>query len=101
MRAGAATADIKAAAYEAAPASVRKGLAALMHPLGLEVYDMPQPYGEVEREDFVLEPNMVVNLECSLFFEFPWGVMQLEDTFVVTDDEPRRITTLPLDLLHA
>jgi Xaa-Pro dipeptidase len=102
LRPGVSTAAIKQAAREVAPAALRGGLAALLHPLGLEVYDMPQPYGEVEREDFVLEAGMVVNLECSLYFEFPWGVMQLEDTFVVERDrEARRLGSLPRELLRA
>lgn len=99
LRPGVSSAEIKEAARECASDDLRKGLNTLMHPLGLEVYEMPQPYGEVEREDFTLEVDMVVALECCLYMEFPWGVMQLEDAFIVGDNSVELLGDLPQALL--
>lgn len=100
LRPGNSTAEIKQAALEAAREhGLADGWVPLMHPMGIEVYDMPQPLGEVEREDFTIEIDMVVSYECCLYVEFPWGVVQLEDTFVVREDGLERLGALPHDLL--
>jgi len=40
-----------------------------------------------------------VNLETALYVEFPWGVLQLEDSFLVRDDGPESLVSLPRDLM--
>jgi Xaa-Pro dipeptidase len=99
LRPGVSSAAIKEAAREAAPAGMRDGLITLVHPLGLEIYEMPQRYGEVAGEDFTLEAGMVVSCECCLYIEFPWGAMQLEDTYLIRDGEPELFGVLPQALL--
>jgi Xaa-Pro dipeptidase len=100
LRPGESTEAIKEHAFEVAPAADRDGVVPLLHTLGVELYDMPQRPGEVEREDFMLEPGVVVNLECP-FLEFPWGEVHLEDTYVITESGSERLGTLPQELFRS
>jgi Xaa-Pro aminopeptidase len=100
LRPGETTTTIKAHALEVAPPETRDALAPALHPLGVELYDMPQRPGEVEREDFGLEPGMVVNLECP-FLEFPWGEVHLEDTYLITASGAERLGMLPQELVRS
>jgi Xaa-Pro dipeptidase len=93
------SAAIKEAARQTARDGVREGLSTLLHPLGVEIYEMPQPYGEVLQEDFTLEAGMVVSCEYCLYTEFPWGVVQLEDTYLIGDGEAEFVGTLPQTIL--
>ncbi len=99
LQPGSSTVTIKKAASEAVRSHMTDGFTPLLHPLGIELYDNPQPLGEIEREEFVLEAGMVVNLETALYVEFPWGVLQLEDTFLVREDGPESLVSLPRDLI--
>ena len=96
LKPGVSTADIKAQAVEIVQTDMPAGFSPLIHSIGLEQYDHPQSIGEFLTEDFVLAAGMVVNLEL-LYFEFPWGVLQLEDTFHITPSGPERLSTLPLE----
>jgi Xaa-Pro aminopeptidase len=93
---GVSSGEVKAAAVSVAGTDMPAGFSPLMHSIGLEQYDHPQSIGEFLSEDFVLEAGMVLNLEL-LYFEFPWGVLQLEDTFHITPDGPVRLSTLPME----
>jgi Xaa-Pro aminopeptidase len=71
---------------------------ALMHSIGIEQYDHPQISGAFGGGDLVLEPGMTVNFETG-YQELGWGVIHLEDTYLITENEPERLTTLPLEPL--
>jgi Xaa-Pro aminopeptidase len=70
------------------------GFVPLIHSLGLEHYDHPQSLGTFLSEDFTIEEGMVVNFE-TLYFELGWGLIQLEDTYLVGTGGPERFQTLP------
>jgi Xaa-Pro aminopeptidase len=72
----------------------------LIHSIGIEQYDHPQSVGEFLSEDFTLEADMVINYEIP-YFEFPWGVLQLEDTYHVTPDGPKRLVSLPQEPFYS
>jgi Xaa-Pro dipeptidase len=86
--------------FEAAVRAVRRsGLpeyrrAHCGHGIGLQLYDAPL-LGP--RDETVLEPGMVVNIEVPCY-ELGFGGMQLEDTAVVTDGTPLLLTHAPRDL---
>jgi Xaa-Pro dipeptidase len=92
---GRSTAEIKSAAGKAVSGRLPlEGFAPLVHSIGLEQYDHPQPVGDFLGADFVLEEGMVVNFETP-FLELGFGILQLENTYVVESGGPRRLTTLP------
>jgi Xaa-Pro aminopeptidase len=98
---GVATTDIKRASEESVRVEMPKGFFPALHSIGIEQYDHPQPLlGEFLSEDFTLEEGMVVNFETP-YIEFPWGGLQLEDTFQITADGPVRLSSLPLDPIYA
>ena len=80
--------------FWATAASVPRGFVPLIHSIGLEQYDHPQSLGTFLSEDFTLEAGMVVNFE-TLYFELGWGLIQLEDTYLVGPGGPERFQTLP------
>ena len=95
LQAGVSTATIEVEAREVATRTLpAEGFIVLMHSLGIEQYDQPQQLGEFLSEPFVLEAGMVVNFE-TLYFEFGWGILQLEDSYLIGDAEPERLGTLP------
>jgi Xaa-Pro dipeptidase len=100
MRPGVSTGEIKAESLRLAAPVMPSGLVPLIHSIGIEQYDHPQSVGEFLSEDFVLEADMVINYEVP-YFEFPWGVLQLEDTYHVTPDGPRRIVDLPQEPFYS
>jgi Xaa-Pro aminopeptidase len=98
---GVSTAEIKSEAMRvAAAAGMSTGLVPLIHSIGIEQYDHPQSLGEFLSEDFVLEADMFINFETP-YFEFPWGVLQLEDTYHVTPDGPERLVDLPQEPFYS
>src|SRR4029078_4171583 len=71
---------------------------ALMHAIGIEQYDHPQTSGAFGGGDVVLEPGMTVHFETG-YQELGWGVIHLEDTYLITGGEPERLNTLPREPL--
>jgi Xaa-Pro dipeptidase len=67
------------------------------HGLGLQIYDLPRL--TLDSAD-ILEKGMVFALETP-YFEVGWGGMQLEDTFLVTEDGAERLTRLPQQVLDS
>ncbi len=65
------------------------------HGLGLEVHEEPMIYSG---SAFVLEPGMVVMIECGRYI-LGEGGYQLEDLVLVTDSGHEVITTLPRELV--
>lgn len=94
IRTGASSLDIVAEARRSTEHRMREGFVPLIHSLGLEHYDHPQSLGTFLSEEFILEAGMVVNFE-TLYFELGWGLIQLEDTYLVGDADPERFQTLP------
>lgn len=94
IQAGASSTAITDAAARAVASHMPEGFVPLIHSLGLEHYDHPQSLGTFLSEDFILEDGMVVNFE-TLYFELGWGLLQLEDTYLVGRGEPERLQTLP------
>jgi Xaa-Pro aminopeptidase len=71
-------------------------LSFVVHSIGIEQYDQPISLGQFldcERDDLVLEEDMVVNLETS-YAEFGWGMLHIEDTYLVEQDSATRLTTM-------
>jgi len=64
----------------------KAGFAGLVHSIGLEQWE--------GTDDLVFEEGMLINLE-TLYFEYGWGPLQIEDTFLVTSGEPERLTKIP------
>jgi Xaa-Pro dipeptidase len=91
---GASSVAITEAAARAVGDHMPRGFVPLIHSLGLEHYDHPQSLGTFLSEDFKLEAGMVVNFE-TLYFELGWGLIQLEDTYLVGPGGPERFQTLP------
>jgi Xaa-Pro aminopeptidase len=94
LRAGTRSEDVLAEAHRAVEGHLLGGFVPLIHSLGLEHYDHPQSLGTFLSENFDLEAGMVVNFE-TLYFELGWGLIQLEDTYLVSEGEPERLQTLP------
>jgi Xaa-Pro dipeptidase len=91
---GTATNEVKAEAKRIMEGRLPlAGFSPLVHSIGLEQYDHPQTIGEFLTDDFVLEENMVVNLETP-YSELGWGILQLEDTYHVSTSGARRLTSL-------
>lgn len=65
------------------------------HGLGLEVHEEPMIY---KGSTFVLEPGMVVMIECGRYI-LGQGGYQLEDLVLVTETGHEAITSLPRDLV--
>jgi Xaa-Pro dipeptidase len=93
LKPGANFADLYRLTREAADGELQPGLLTVLHSMGLEQYDHPRNEMNFGRGNLVLEPNMVINFE-TLYFEFPWGVMQLEDTYLITEAGPEKLSTL-------
>jgi Xaa-Pro dipeptidase len=96
ITAGASSTAITDASHAAVARQMPGGLVPLIHSIGLEHYDHPQSLGTFLSEEFPIEAGMVVNFE-TLYFELGWGVIQLEDTYLVTTGAPERLQTLPLE----
>jgi Xaa-Pro dipeptidase len=94
LRAGTRSADVTAAARRAVEGHLAGGFVPLIHSIGLEHYDHPQSLGTFLSESFDLEAGMVVNFE-TLYFELGWGLIQLEDTYLVSTGEPERLQATP------
>lgn len=94
--AGASSVAITDAAARSVERHMPGGFVPLIHSIGLEHYDHPQSLGTFLSEEFTLEDGMVVNFE-TLYFELGWGLLQLEDTYVVGTGAPERIQTLPME----
>lgn len=66
------------------------------HSLGLEHTDQPIPLGpsiHSNDTDFVVEENMVINIDMP-YFEWGWGTMHLEDTVLVKKNGIEPLTSL-------
>jgi Xaa-Pro dipeptidase len=96
IRTGESSTNITDAARRSVAEHLPAGLVPLIHSIGLEHYDHPQSLGTFLSEDFTLEEGMVVNFE-TLYFELGWGLIQLEDTYIVGNGDPVRLQTLPLE----
>jgi Xaa-Pro aminopeptidase len=96
ITAGASSTTITDAAARAVAEHLPAGFVPLIHSLGLEHYDHPQSLGTFLSEAFTVEAGMVVNFE-TLYFELGWGLIQLEDTYLVGTGEPERFQTLPME----
>jgi Xaa-Pro aminopeptidase len=95
LQPGSSTAEIEEEARRAVDGTLpSEGFVVLTHSIGIEQYDQPQGLGEFLSEPFTLEVGMVVNFE-TLFFELGWGILQLEDSYLIRDGEPERLGTLP------
>jgi Xaa-Pro aminopeptidase len=94
LRPGTRSEDVTAAAHRAVEGYIAGGFVPLIHSIGLEHYDHPQSLGTFLSESFDLEAGMVVNFE-TLYFELGWGLIQLEDTYVIGDGDPERLQTTP------
>ncbi|MEA2168632.1 MAG: Xaa-Pro dipeptidase [Solirubrobacteraceae bacterium] len=95
LRPGVSTDEIGAAARAAVSGLMEDGFYAAVTSMGLEYIDNPQ-----QGWSFELEAGMVVNFE-TLYFEFPWGLMQLEETWHIEPDGAERLSALPQELLAA
>jgi len=64
----------------------------MVHGLGLEHTDDPKPFGvqPQTKEDQILQPNMVVNVDMP-HTEIGWGSVHMEDTVVITIDGFERL----------
>jgi Xaa-Pro aminopeptidase len=100
MQDGGSTAELKAKAREVAATEMTDGFLAYFHAIGIEQYDHPQSLGEFLTEDFPLIEGMTVNFE-TLYWELGWGMMQLEDTYLVSAGGPKRLATLSRDWLRS
>ena len=100
LRPGTTTSDIKRISTEFVQDAMPAGFLPALHSIGIEQYDHPQRLlGEFLSEDFTLEEGMVINFE-SPYIEFPWGGLQLEDTFQITADRPIRFASLPQEPIY-
>ncbi len=94
LQPGISTVDIEAEARRAVDGALpAEGFVVLMHSIGIEQYDQPQALGEFLSEPFALAAGMVVNFE-TLYFELGWGILQLEDSYLIRSGEPERLGTL-------
>jgi Xaa-Pro dipeptidase len=94
LRPGVRSEDVTAAAHRAVEGHIAGGFVPLIHSIGLEHYDHPQSLGTFLSESFDLEAGMVVNFE-TLYFELGWGLIQLEDTYLIGEGDPERLQTTP------
>ncbi len=67
----------------------------LGHGIGLEVHEAPQL--RANSAD-TLEAGMVVTVEPGVYLP-GWGGVRLEDDYLITRDEPIRLSTLPLEFV--
>jgi Xaa-Pro dipeptidase len=95
---GASFGSLSAIARKVVDPDVRRGFMVLFHSMGLEQYDHPRTSTEFGGGGLTLETDMVVNFE-TLYFELGWGVLQLEDTYLITTGGAEKIGTLPRDLV--
>ncbi len=91
---GVSTGAIVEEAANAARGRLDVGFYPVVHSIGIEVYDQPATFGSLYSDSFDVEEGMVLNYE-SLYFEWPWGALQLEHTYHVGREAPERISTLP------
>lgn len=64
------------------------------HGVGLQLNERPRVRRGV---DDPLQPGMVIAFETP-YFAIGWGGLQVEDTYVITEDGAERLTTMPRDL---
>jgi Xaa-Pro aminopeptidase len=100
LRPGTTTAEIVSIAADAVKSGMPEGFAPVVHSIGNEVYDQPATYGSLYSDSFMLERGMVVNFE-SLYFEYPWGALQLENTYYLGEHATEQLTSLPNGPLRA
>jgi Xaa-Pro dipeptidase len=81
-------------AREVVGGEMTAGFMPVIHSIGVEIYDQPSTYGAIYSDDFQLEKNMVVNFETP-YCEWPWGTLQLENTYLIGGEGPTKLTTLP------
>ncbi len=62
------------------------------HGIGLEFYESPMIAADDATQ---LVPGMVINVELP-YYELGFGGIQIEDTFVIGEDGPEPLTTLPM-----
>jgi Xaa-Pro aminopeptidase len=98
LRAGASTKDLRELGKHVVKDLMPDGFTPAVHSIGLDMYDQPHVYGEYYGDDLVLEAGMVVCYE-TLYFEFPWGSLSLEETYHIGDGEPVRLGRLPAGIL--
>jgi Xaa-Pro dipeptidase len=94
LQSGVHSTDVTDEARRAVEGHIEGGFVPLIHSIGLEHYDHPQSLGTFLSENFDLEAGMVVNFE-TLYFELGWGLIQLEDTYLISDGPPERFQTIP------
>jgi Xaa-Pro aminopeptidase len=100
MEPGVETAAVKQAIARAVTDVIpEQGLMVLIHSIGIDQYDNPEPLGEFLQSDFTIENEMVLNIE-TVYTELGWGSMQLEDTYYVHDSTVDRMSTLPMELFR-
>ena len=72
------------------------------HSIGLEHTDQPLPLGPEthgKATDFIVEKDMVLNIDMP-YFEWGWGTMHLEDTFLVKDNNVEILTSMSSPLIE-
>ena len=72
------------------------------HSIGLEHTDQPLPLGPEthgKNTDFTIERDMVLNIDMP-YFEWGWGTMHLEDTFLVKDNNVEILTSMSSPLIE-
>ena len=94
LRPGVETGSIVEEATQIGRGRMETGFYPVVHSIGIEVYDQPSTLGSLYSDSFEIEEGMVLNYE-SLYFEWPWGALQLEHTYHVGRGEPERISSLP------
>ena len=94
LRPGTSSNAITAAAAPRRRRAHPGGFVPLIHSIGLEHYDHPQSLGTFLSETSPSRTGMVVNFE-TLYFELGWGLIQLEDTYLIGRGEPERLQTPP------
>jgi Xaa-Pro dipeptidase len=97
-RAGAAGRDIHGLAQDVIDASEFKGrfIHGLGHSIGLEVHDGP---GLSPASKLTLAPGMIMTVEPGVYVPGVGGV-RIEDTVLVTDNEPEILTPVTKDLVE-
>jgi Xaa-Pro dipeptidase len=93
---GATFAGLADIARETVGSAIPHGFMPLFHSMGIEQYDHPQERGAFGGGGLELEAGMVINFE-SLYFELGFGVLQLEDTYLIGTGGPEQLTTLTKD----
>ena len=99
MRVGGSFASVRDAARAKLDPSLAEGFLPLIHSIGLEQYDHPQTSRDFAGDDTKLESGMVINFE-TLYFELGWGVLQLEDTYMVTNGSPQKLTDMSTEPIY-